>query len=67
MDELEFPDCKEGGNAEEQLVCVSKGADAARRAGDKQMPSNAAEGNEPFVLFGSSAAGRMQPADLSRL
>lgn len=44
-----FPDCKEGGNAEEQLMCVSKGADAARRAGDKQMPSNADEGNEPFV------------------
>lgn len=30
-------------------MCVSKGADAARRAGDKQMPSNADEGNEPFV------------------
>lgn len=57
----------EGGNAEEQLMCVSKGADAARRAGDKQMPSNAGEGNEPFVPVWSSAAERMQPADLSRL
>lgn len=39
----------EGGNAEEQLVCVSKGADAGRRPGDKQMPSKAGVRNEPFV------------------
>lgn len=31
----------EGGDAEEQLMCVSKGADAGRRPGDNQMLSSA--------------------------
>lgn len=55
----------EGGDAEEQLLCVSKGADAARRAGDKQMPSNAGAGKEQFVPILEPCC--REDADLSRL